>query len=140
MTNVSAEVTELFNNVLQALDRLYDEESLVVDTHALLFATGLALGDSDAGRAMADAATALAFVLCLRGSEVERNRAALVITQPVREMVAAAAESRGGTGGGAATRADLVAALRGAAARQRSIGNEDLATFSEAVAEAMTEE
>lgn len=82
----------LFDNMLQALDRPYDQETGVVDVEALFFATGVALGASDAGRAIARTGEALVVINRVAGSEVAKNCAALVVTQPVREMVAATTE------------------------------------------------
>lgn len=82
----------LFDNMLQALDRLYDQETSIVDVEALLYATGVALGASEAGRTIARTCEALVVIRGVAGSEVAKNCAAQVVTQTVREMVAATTE------------------------------------------------
>jgi hypothetical protein len=80
----------LLDNLFQEFDRLYDQETLVADTRELLQATARALVESDLAGAIAEAAKALGPIAASARPEVEKNRAALIAVQPVRERVGAA--------------------------------------------------
>lgn len=128
-----------FDNMLQALDRLYDQETGVVDVEALFYATGVALGTSEAGRVIARTCEALVVIRGLAGSEVAKNRAALVVTQPVREMVAATTEGDAAIPSpDAVTDAAFAAALREAASVLRRTGHAEIPDFCEAAAFALS--
>jgi hypothetical protein len=129
----------LFDNMLQALNRLYDQETRVVDVEALFYATGVALGGSEAGRAIARTGEALVVIRGVAGSEVARNCAALVVTQAVREMVAATTEEDAAIPStDAVTDAAFAAALRETAALLRRTGHEEISDVCEVAALALS--
>ena len=79
---------QLLSNMIQCLDRLYDEESGVEDVRALLVATAAAVPDPILSTCMTDAAKQLGVILASGGDSVLQNRAALGATDEVRRMVA----------------------------------------------------
>jgi hypothetical protein len=79
---------QLLSNVIQCLDRLYDEQTGVVDVRVLLIATAAALGDSTLSQCMVEGAERLGVILASGDDAVDQNRAALVATDDVRKMVA----------------------------------------------------
>lgn len=78
----------LLDNLFQALDRLYDQKTAVVDLHALLEATAAALVTSELAKDIEEATAAVAAIVGASTPEAEKNRAALVATQPLREKLA----------------------------------------------------
>ena len=79
---------QLMDNMLQCLDRLYDEQTGVEDVRALLVATAAALTDSTLSMRMAESADALALILASGADANDQNRLALRATDEVRTMVA----------------------------------------------------
>ena len=75
----------LLSNSLEALDRLYDQQSSVTDVHALPFATTLALKGTEVHAAFAHAAQSLEQILKAGLTEADANRDALIVTDPLRE-------------------------------------------------------
>lgn len=81
---------ELLGHVLDAFDRLYDNESAVHDVHALLFATAKGLTDESWMTDVAAVASALETLLSQAIPVDESRRRALETVQPLRERVAGA--------------------------------------------------
>ena len=85
MTN---EEKQLLENVLDALDRLFDRESSVVDLQALIFATSKALAKTEYYTALNEAASGLDKLLSLRlPINVEREKG-LEATNGLRLLLA----------------------------------------------------
>ena len=127
--------------LLDALDRLYDQESRVIDIYALLEASRVALSSSELAEVLSDAAEALGVLIRLGRSEVELNRAALVVTDPLRQSLAALYQpmtllSHDPVRG----RAVAARLLRDVAAETRKFGRGDGAAFFEAVADELSRE
>lgn len=86
------ERTTLLNNALDALDRLFDRETEVVDLYAILYATGLAMRSDDLSSLFRDAASSLK-ELDRAGFAAEQAReSALSLTNSLRLAVAEALE------------------------------------------------
>lgn len=79
----------LLNNLIDALDRLFDGETNVVDVHAIVYATAEALETDELNSHLVQAATALEGVLRNLNGEAARRRA-LAVTDPLRIVVAEA--------------------------------------------------
>ena len=79
----------LVSNLLEALDRLYDQQTTVKDLHALLEASAVALGETSLAPELIRASKALDEVLRRPGTESDRNLEALRVTDPLRRLVAA---------------------------------------------------
>jgi hypothetical protein len=79
----------LVSNLLEALDRLYDQQTTVKDLHALLQASAVALGDTRLGSALLHASDAVGEILMTQRTELENNFDALLATDPLRRLVAA---------------------------------------------------
>ncbi|MEZ5378313.1 MAG: hypothetical protein R2733_17550 [Acidimicrobiales bacterium] len=80
----------LLANLIDGLDRLYDQKSSVIDTYALLHATGCALSGSDLGEDIAAAADGVLRAVRSGAAEPEKNRAALAATDALRVKVSEA--------------------------------------------------
>jgi hypothetical protein len=78
--------TQLLENALDALDRLYDSQSSVTDVHALLFATAWAMKGTRFFDPLHDAAKSIAPLRALP-HEPARDRA-LVLTDDLRILLA----------------------------------------------------
>ena len=82
------ERTALLNNALDALDRLFDRESRVVDVYAITYATARALRTDPLASVFSEAAHGLlAVVRAGAPAEVERERA-LEVTNDLRISLA----------------------------------------------------
>jgi hypothetical protein len=79
---------QLFSNMIQCLDRLYDEQTGVEDVRALLFATAAALADPTLSACMNHSAKRLGVILASGDDVAVQNRSALEATNEVRTMVA----------------------------------------------------
>ena len=77
----------LLDNLLQALDRLYDRETTVIDLQALLTASSAGLGDQAIARAASRAAEDLTTILRRDLAPVDANRQALIATDDLRRML-----------------------------------------------------
>lgn len=129
----------LRDNLLDALDRLYDQECRVIDMYALLEATRVALPPSDLAAVLTDAADALAVLIRLGRPEIEMNFAALVITHPVRHKVAAEWQPSIARSHDPAMGIAVAAGLlRGAADESRKFGHDDDAVLFAAVADELS--
>ena len=80
---------QLLDNMLDALDRLYDRESSALDVQALAQATAAAVSSPDMARELSDAATALLSVVRSRLGENEYEEA-LNVTHDLRLRLSAA--------------------------------------------------
>lgn len=80
----------LLANLIDGLDRLYDQKTSVIDTYALLHATGCALSDSDLGGDIAEAAHGVLLAVRSGAAEQEKNSAALAATGALRVKVSEA--------------------------------------------------
>ena len=78
----------LLSNALDALDRLFDSKSSVLEVHALLFATAYAMRDTQFALVLDEAAKALAQLWNL--PESEGREAALDATNTLRLALAEA--------------------------------------------------
>ena len=79
---------QLIDNMLQCLDRLYDEQTGVEDVRSLLVATAAALTNETLSMRMAESAEALGRILASGGDPTDQNRSALGATSEVRTMMA----------------------------------------------------
>lgn len=78
----------LINNMLDALDRLFDCESSVIDTLALLFATSLALRDSPWFDALNQPVSDLRVIVQSNAAPDEKRISALCATDQLRKCLA----------------------------------------------------
>jgi hypothetical protein len=85
---LSAQDHALLDEVLDALDRLYDRQTTAVELRALLFATAKALTDSVFVDAVTSAESALREVVRSRLEPGEENRQALIATDQLRLLIA----------------------------------------------------
>lgn len=79
---------QLLNNLLDALDRMYDSQTTVPDLHALVFATLVALTGTVHTPILAEAAQGLQEILQSRQSVPEQRDAALNLTDDLRQYLA----------------------------------------------------
>ena len=79
----------LLDNMLTALDRLYDQQCGAVDVQALAYATAAAIAPHDLAPLLAETAAALADVVQGGLPPDQENRKALVVTHPLRQQVGA---------------------------------------------------
>ena len=79
---------KLLGNLLDALDRLYDNDTTVTDFHALTFATAMALTGTVHIPSLAEATQGLQKILRSRQSESEQRDAALNLTDDLRQYLA----------------------------------------------------
>ena len=79
---------QLLENVLDALDRLFDRESSVVDLQALIFATSKALAKAEYDTALREAASGLDELLRMRLSTNDEREKALEATNDLRILLA----------------------------------------------------
>ena len=86
--HVTESVRALLSNALDALDRLYDGKSEVVDVYSVLYATGQALSDTEFFGLFEEAAGQLHLVLRLNLSKVESRSRALDATDRLRLALA----------------------------------------------------
>jgi hypothetical protein len=80
--------TVLLDNLLDALDRLYDQKTAVIDLQALLTASSAGLEDQTMARAASTAAEDLTAILRRNLRPDEENRQALIATDKLRQMIA----------------------------------------------------
>lgn len=80
---------QLLNNMLDALDRLYDRQSSALDVHALAQATAAGVSSPEMARELSDAASALLVVVRSHLGEKEYE-AALDATHDLRLRLSAA--------------------------------------------------
>jgi len=78
----------LLENVLTALDRLYDCQSNAFDLHALIFATSRALVDTEYFSILLDTSIELEGLLKSTREVSDERRAALGITDDLRLFIA----------------------------------------------------
>ena len=78
----------LLENTLDALDRLFDRESKVLDLYALLFATGKAFGENRIGLVIESPIHELKKIIQSKGLEDSNRESALRITDDLRKFVA----------------------------------------------------
>jgi hypothetical protein len=78
----------LLENVLDALDRLFDSKSRAIDIHALLFATSKALPQSNWIDSFSKTTIELEHILSLNISEEETREKALDVTNQLRIEIA----------------------------------------------------
>ena len=78
----------LLDNALDALDRLFDGDSSVIDVQALLFATGEALRDTVHLPHFVHPATELVAIARSRETEESKRDRALSITDRLRDHLA----------------------------------------------------
>ncbi|WP_130414471.1 hypothetical protein [Fluviicoccus keumensis] len=86
---VDVDEIALFENLLDSFDRLYDQESSVVDIYALLFATTKALPNSSFAVLLNTTTSELLKIVRSGCSVEEQNSIVLDIVQPLREVIAA---------------------------------------------------
>jgi hypothetical protein len=77
----------LLGNVLDSLDRLFDNESRVIDVYALLFATAQALATSEFGPRVEPFVSSLAVLMRKSCTEETRRDEALIITDDLRHFL-----------------------------------------------------
>ncbi len=82
--------TELFllENILDSLDRLFDEDSQVIDVYVLIFATAKALAETNHFQILDTASNKLDAVLKTIKSKNELRKAALIETDELRHYIA----------------------------------------------------
>lgn len=78
----------LLENLLDALDRLYDHQSTVIDIHDLLFATSDALSDTSHFVPLQESLPALTSILRSGASGTVQRDAALIATNRLRQYLA----------------------------------------------------
>src|SRR5580700_2236976 len=78
----------LLENTLDALDRVFDRESKVIDLHAILFATDRALGENHFRLAFESPIHELKKTIQSKVPEDQRRDFALEITDDLRKVVA----------------------------------------------------
>ena len=78
----------LLANTLDALDRVFDRQSKVIDLHAILFATERALGKSHFHLAFGSPTDELGKTIRSEASEDRRRDFALRITDDLRKFIA----------------------------------------------------
>ena len=86
------ERSTLLNNALDALDRLFDRETDVVDVSAILYATGLAIRPDALSPLFLDAASSLESVLREGVTAEDARESALRSTNSLRIALAEALE------------------------------------------------
>jgi hypothetical protein len=81
---------KLLENVLDALDRLFDNESNVVDVYAIVFATAVAMVGTEMQQLLTSTADDLRQLIRtdFPGADMVRQQA-LAITDPLRKRIAA---------------------------------------------------
>ena len=79
---------KLLSNLLDALDRLYDNEISVLDLHALTFATEAALAGTVHTTVLADVTEGLQKIVRSRTSASEKRDLALNFTDDLRKYLA----------------------------------------------------
>ena len=82
----------LLSNALDALDRLFDRESEVIDVGAVLYATGLAIRPDVLSPLFSDAASALERIRRAGLTTEDARESALRSTNPLRVALAEALE------------------------------------------------
>ncbi len=80
---------ELLESILDCLDRVFDNESHVVDLHALIRATGVALEDSQHASTLEAVEQRLAPIVRSGSVPAHQRDAALVATDDFRKYLAA---------------------------------------------------
>lgn len=78
----------LFNNILDGLDRLCDRESSVIDLQALIFATSKALSNTEYFAILHDASSNLEKIVCSKLNANDERDAALKVTNDLRFFLA----------------------------------------------------
>lgn len=78
----------LIENMVDALDRLFDHESSVIDTHALLFATAQALSNSPWFAAVNQPLKELQAIVRSNAAPDEKRISALRATDELRNFLA----------------------------------------------------
>jgi hypothetical protein len=86
---MGTQVKVLLDNMLIALDRLYDRDCGAIDVQALAYATAAAIAPHDLAPPLHEAATGLADVVRSGLPPDEENLRALAITDPLRQRLAA---------------------------------------------------
>jgi hypothetical protein len=89
MTSVSNDEKQLLDNLLDSLDRLYDEQTRVLDVQALLQTTGSAVTESDLQSRLLSASAAVLSIIRAQPDEEARRNHTLIALQPLRERLAA---------------------------------------------------
>jgi hypothetical protein len=89
MQTMDSQEEVLLDNMLTALDRLYDQQCGAVDVQALAYATAAAIAPHDLAPLLAETAAALADVVRSGFPPDQENREALVVTDPLRQRVGA---------------------------------------------------
>jgi hypothetical protein len=79
----------LLDNMLTALDRLYDQKCGAVDVQALALATAAAIAPHDLAPLLAETAAALTDLVRKGLPPDQENLEALVVTDPLRQRVGA---------------------------------------------------
>lgn len=79
---------ELLENTIDALDRLFDSQSEVVDLYALLFATGKAFGSNPLHGVFDPPVHELRKLIQSKESEDQRRDFALIRTNDLRKAIA----------------------------------------------------
>lgn len=77
----------LLENVLDALDRLFDRETTVIDVHALFFATSKALSGSEFGSRIEPFVGKLDEILRKHHTEEKCREDALIATDDLRHFL-----------------------------------------------------
>jgi hypothetical protein len=77
----------LLDNVLDALDRLYDNTIKPIDLYAILYATSLAVVNSTQSFALDEAAENLRQIIQSKKSDTEQNTLALSATDKLRSRL-----------------------------------------------------
>ncbi|MCA9125208.1 MAG: hypothetical protein KDB11_33765 [Planctomycetales bacterium] len=80
--------SQLLDNLLDCLDRLFDGETAVIDVHDLVFATLAALSDSPHAAVLANAEKELIAIARSRATRDQRREAALHATDDLRKHLA----------------------------------------------------
>ena len=79
---------QLLNNALDALDRLYDSQSGMIDIYAITYATARALPEDSMFSLLNETATALSELLRCKLTQREAQESALKITGSLRIALA----------------------------------------------------
>ena len=80
--------SQLLDNLLDCLDRLFDQESNVIDVHDLVFATAAALSDTAHADILGSAEKELLAILRSGASCAHQRDVALVATDELRKYLA----------------------------------------------------
>ena len=80
--------SQLLDNLLDCLDRLFDGETNVIDVHDLVYATLAALSKTAHAAVLSTAQTELMVIATLRTSQEQQRDAALNATDELRKYVA----------------------------------------------------